>query len=80
VALGGIAKRKGVLITSQPSHLHEVLVGNVVTTGHHARAVSPNYSLERKSNKIKSQKALNGLGNNCIHDKVQLTLFRGTHR
>jgi hypothetical protein len=57
-----------------------MLVGNVVTTGHHARAVSPSYSLERKSNKIKGKKALNWLGNNCILDKVQLTLFRGTHR
>jgi hypothetical protein len=57
-----------------------MLVGNTITTGHHARAVSPNYSLERKINKIKSKNALNGLGNICIHDKVQLTLFRGTHR
>jgi hypothetical protein len=57
-----------------------MLVGNAVTTGHHTRAVSPNYSLERKSNKIKGKKALNGLGNNCIPDKVQLTLFIGTHR
>jgi hypothetical protein len=56
-----------------------MFVGNAVTTGHHARAMSPNYSLERKRNKIKSKKTLNGLGNNCIHDKVQLTLFRGTH-
>jgi hypothetical protein len=57
-----------------------MLVGNAVTTSHHARAVSPNYSLERKNNKIKSKNALNGLGNNCIHDKLQLALFRGTHR
>jgi hypothetical protein len=54
VALGGIAKRKGV-----PSHLREMLVGNAVTTGHHARAVSSSYSLERKRNKTKSKKALN---------------------
>jgi hypothetical protein len=59
-----------------------MLVGNIVTIGHHARAVSPSYSLERKSNKIKKQSknALNGMGNNCIHDKVQLTLYKGTHR
>jgi hypothetical protein len=55
---------------SQHSHLCEMLVGNVVTTGHHARAFFTNYSLERKINKIKSKKALNGLGKNCIHDKV----------
>jgi hypothetical protein len=53
-----------------------MLVGNVVTTGHHARAVFPNYSLKRKINKINIKNELNGLGNNCIHDKVQLTLFR----
>jgi hypothetical protein len=57
-----------------------MLVGNAITTGHHARAMSSSYSLERKINKTKSKKALNGLGNNCIHDKVQLTLYRGTHR
>jgi hypothetical protein len=41
-------QEKGGLIMIQPSHLHEILVGNAVTTGHHARAVSSNYSLERK--------------------------------
>jgi hypothetical protein len=65
---------------SQPSHLREMLVGNVVTTSHNARAMSSHYSLERKSNKTKSKKEFNGIGNNCIHDKVQLTLYRGTHR
>jgi hypothetical protein len=57
-----------------------MLVGNAVTTGHHTRVVSSNYSLERKRNKTKSKKALNGLGNTFIHDKVQLALYRGTHR
>jgi hypothetical protein len=56
-----------------------MLVGNIVTTGHHAREVSSNYSLERENNKTKSKKELNGIGNNCIHDKVQLTLYRGTN-
>jgi hypothetical protein len=56
-----------------------MLVGNAVTTGHHARAVSSNYSLERKINKKKTTKALNGIGNTFIHDKVQLTLYRVTH-
>jgi hypothetical protein len=57
-----------------------MLVGNTVAIGHHARVVFSSYSLERKSNKTKSKKELNGLGNNVIHDKVQLTLYRGTHR
>jgi hypothetical protein len=48
-----------------------MLVGNSITTGHHDRVVSSIYSLERKSNKTKRKKALNGLRNNCIHDKVQ---------
>jgi hypothetical protein len=65
---------------NQPSHLREMFVGNVVTIGHHARVVSSNYSLEIKRNKTKSKKELNGLGNNRIHDKVHLTLYRGTHR
>jgi hypothetical protein len=42
------SQEKGGLITSQPSHFREVFVGNTVTTGHHARAVSPSYSLEKK--------------------------------
>ena len=51
VALGCMTKRKGV--SSQASLLIsvKVLVGNIATTGHHARAVSPDYLLERKSNK-----------------------------
>jgi hypothetical protein len=48
-------QEKGGLITSQPSHLREILVGNVVTTSHHAREVSSNYSLERKNNKIEKK-------------------------
>jgi hypothetical protein len=65
---------------SQPSHIREMLVGNVVTTCHHTKAVSSNYSLERKINKTKIKKALNGIVNNFIHDKVQLTLYRGNQR
>ena len=41
VALGCMAKRKGV---SSPANLLislKVLVGNIATTGHHSRAVSP---------------------------------------
>ena len=57
VALGGITKRKGV---SSRANLHisvKVLVGKIATTGHHARAVSPNYSLEAKEQEIKSNEA-----------------------
>jgi hypothetical protein len=68
------------LIMNQHCHLHEILVGNVVTNGHHATEVSSSYSLERKINNKKSKNALNGLGNNFIHDKVHLTLYRGTHK
>jgi hypothetical protein len=42
------SQEKGGLITSQPSHFREMLVGNTVTSGHHARIVSPNFSLEKK--------------------------------
>jgi hypothetical protein len=33
---------------SHPSHFYEVLVGNTVTTGHHAWTMSSSYSLEKK--------------------------------
>jgi hypothetical protein len=42
------SQEKGGLITRQPSHFREVLVGNAVTTGHQARTISFNYSLEKK--------------------------------
>jgi hypothetical protein len=42
------SQEKGGLITSQPSHFREILVGNAVTSGHHARTVSPIFSLEKK--------------------------------
>jgi hypothetical protein len=41
VALGGIAKRKGVSSRANLLIFVKVLVGNIATTGHHARAVSP---------------------------------------
>ena len=54
----------------------KVLVGNAVTTGHHAKAVSPDYLLSKKKEKkeIKDEitkiiKGMNGLGKNCIHDR-----------
>jgi hypothetical protein len=41
---------------SQPSHLCEMLVSNIATTGHHARAVYPSQLLEEKAIR-KRQKA-----------------------
>jgi len=42
------SQEKGDLITSQPSHFREVLVGNAATIGQHAKTVALNYSLEKK--------------------------------
>ena len=41
VALGGRAKRKGVSSRANLLISVKVLVGNTITTGHHAMAVSP---------------------------------------
>jgi hypothetical protein len=54
VTFGGMAKGKGVSSRASLLISVKVLVGNAVTTGHHARAVSPDYLLrekERKRNK-----------------------------
>jgi hypothetical protein len=54
--LGCMAKGKGVSSRANLLISVKLLVGNIVTTGHHARAVSPNYPLEEKSNKHKRVK------------------------
>jgi hypothetical protein len=46
VALGGIAKKKGVSSRASVLISVKVLVGNITITGHHARAVSPDQLLE----------------------------------
>jgi hypothetical protein len=51
------SQEKGGLITSQPSHFHEMFVDNVVTSGHQARTVALNYFLEAQEKKIKRNKA-----------------------
>jgi hypothetical protein len=54
VTFGCMAKGKGVSSQANLLITVKVLVGNAVTTGHHARAVSPDYLLnkkERKNNK-----------------------------
>jgi hypothetical protein len=48
VALGCMAKRKGVSSRANLLISVKVLVGNIATTGHHARVVSPDYLLEEK--------------------------------
>jgi hypothetical protein len=53
VALGCMAKRKGVSSRANLLISMKVFVGNIVTTGHHARAVSPDYLLEEKAIKNK---------------------------
>jgi hypothetical protein len=51
------SQEKGGLITSQPSHFHEMFVDNVVTSGHQSRTVALNYFLEAQEKKIKRNKA-----------------------
>jgi hypothetical protein len=60
VTLGCMAKGKGVSSRANLLISAKVLVGNVVSFGHHAKAVSPDYLLNKK-NKIKRLKARMGL-------------------
>jgi hypothetical protein len=53
------SQEKQGLITSQPSHFREIFVDNAVTSGHQARTVALNYSLEAQKQKIKRNKAKN---------------------
>jgi hypothetical protein len=75
VTFGCMTKGKGVSSRANLLITVKVLAGNAVTTSHHARAVSPDYLLnkkERKYNKneiTKGIKGMNGLGKNCIHDR-----------
>jgi hypothetical protein len=69
VALGCMAKRKGVSSRASLLIFVKLLVGNIATTGHHARAMSPDYLLERKINKEIIIKGMNGLGNIFIQDR-----------
>jgi hypothetical protein len=61
-----------------------MFVDNIVTSGHQARTVALNYSLEAQKKKIKAiklrVKGNEWLGNNSIYDNVQLALYKGTHR
>jgi hypothetical protein len=79
VDLGGIAKKKGVssraILLIFVKCLWVTLPPLVTTPGQ-----CPLTSfLKEKTIKIKT-KDMNGLGNICIHDRLQLTLYRGTDR
>jgi hypothetical protein len=66
VTFGCMAKGKGVSSRANLLIYVKVLVGNVVTTGHHARTVSPDYFLNKIKDKItKRTKGKNGLGKNA---------------
>jgi hypothetical protein len=81
VALGGISRRKGV--SSRTNLLISmkclwVTFSPLITI---PGQCPPNILLkEKRKEKTTSKKALNGLGNNGIHDEVQLALYRGTQR
>jgi hypothetical protein len=75
VALGGIAKIKGV--SSRARLLISVKFLWVTLS---PLVTMPGQCPPTILLKIKRNKELNGLGNNDICYKVQLTLYRGTHR
>jgi hypothetical protein len=67
VTLGCMAKGKGVSSRAILLISVKVLVGNAITTSHHARGVSPDYLLNKKNNKNERKKRIrikgkNGLG------------------
>jgi hypothetical protein len=51
VTFGCMAKGKGVSSRASLLISTKVLVGNVVSSGHHAKAMSPDYLLNKKANK-----------------------------
>jgi hypothetical protein len=79
VTLGWMAKTKGVSSRASILISVKVLVGNVVTTGHHARAVSPHYLLEEKAIRIKNKR--HEWAWKQLHPgQVHLAFYKGTHR
>jgi hypothetical protein len=79
VSLGGIAKRKGV-----PSRANLIISMKCLWVTFPPLDTTPRQCpltnlLKEKEIRIKI-KGMNGIGNICIHHKVQLTLFIGTHR
>jgi hypothetical protein len=53
MTLGCMDKGKGVSSRAKLLIYVKILMGNVVTTGHHAKAVSPDYLLNKKEIKDK---------------------------
>jgi hypothetical protein len=78
VTLGCMAKGKGVSSRASLLISTKVLVGNASTTGHHARAVSPDEPLEEKAIKNKRIKAW--AWKDLHPGQVQITFYKGTHR
>jgi hypothetical protein len=56
VTFGCMAKGKGVSSRAILLIYVKVLVGSTVTTGHHARTVSPDYLLSKKGKKKNNKK------------------------
>jgi tetrahydromethanopterin S-methyltransferase subunit H len=75
VTFGCMAKGKGVSSRANLLISVKVLVGNTVSSGHHAKAVSSDWPLNKKKKKKKKKeikeknKGKNRLGKNCIHDR-----------
>jgi hypothetical protein len=76
MTLGCMAKGKGVSSQANLIISAEILVGNTISSGHHAKAVSSGQTLKQKRKKkvINKEriKAIKGLGKNCIHDRYSL--------
>jgi hypothetical protein len=66
VTFGCMAKGRGVSSRASPLISAKILVGNAVSSGHQAKAVSPSSRLVVKM-QIKKDKAI-GAWKNCIHD------------
>jgi hypothetical protein len=73
MTLGFMAKGKGVSSRVSLIISAKILMGNTVSSGHHAKAVSSGQDLEAKRKKKlmnkEKIKAIKGLGKNCIHDR-----------
>jgi hypothetical protein len=68
----GISSRAILLISAK------VLVGKIVTTGHHAKAMSPDQPPEKKAIKNKRIKAW--AWKDLHLRQVQLAFYKGAHR
>jgi hypothetical protein len=73
MTLGCMAKGNGVSSRASLIISVKILMGNIVSSGHHAKAVSSGQNLEeKKKEKVINKeriKANKGLGKNCIHDR-----------